>query len=389
MKHLCSIPWTGFSNEPDGRVQPCCLYKGYITDEDNKPLYVQKNSVNEIFKSKFMNDLRAQFRSGEKPQGCSTCWVDEENGYESKRLIYNKKIKRDFQIDFDSEPERVRELQLIINNSCNLKCRSCTPSHSSQWQLELKAIKGNTGYDMPNGQSADETGKLWTERFDWYEDLRRLEVVGGEPFYVKQWHQIFNELIDNGYSKNIDITLTTNCTLFFPELVEKLSKNFKSISVGLSIDGIGSVYEYLRHPGKWDITYKNIEKYYEYVDNLNLQFNITISWLNAFQLPELHELIKVEFPKAFIWNNIVHFPTHLSLYNIPDFVKNDIREKWSNYSWDKKYIDIINSLETFMYSKNCSETDWKQSLQILYRTDEFRKEKLLNSIPYFQQYINS
>ena len=40
MKHLCSIPWTGFSNEPDGRVQPCCLYKGFIKDGGN-PLYIQ------------------------------------------------------------------------------------------------------------------------------------------------------------------------------------------------------------------------------------------------------------------------------------------------------------------------------------------------------------
>ena len=60
--NLCSIPWTGFSNEPDGRAQPCCLYKGYI---DN--MYVQTNTPDEILHSKFMKDLRELFPEREIP----------------------------------------------------------------------------------------------------------------------------------------------------------------------------------------------------------------------------------------------------------------------------------------------------------------------------------
>lgn len=386
-KYYCSIPWTGFSNEPNGKVQPCCLYKGYITDENNEHLYVQKNTIEEIFNSKYMRDLRDQFRNGEKPAGCSTCWTDEANGYESKRLVYNTKIRRSTQIDFDLEPKNVSELQLIINNSCNLKCRSCTPSHSSQWQLELKTLTGNTGYVMPNGQSGDELGKLWTNRTDWYKDLTRLEVVGGEPFYVKQWHEIFHELIDQGYSKNIDITLTTNCTIFYPELIEKISDNFKSVSIGLSVDGIGSIYEYMRHPGKWETTYKNIKSYYEFRDKLNLQFNITISWLNALQLTDLHTLIKTEFPKFAVWNNLVHYPLHLPIYAVPDLMKKDIREKYSNYDWGK-YKSSIDSILNFMDSKSITQEEWVKNLEILYATDKFRNEKLIDSIPYVAKYIN-
>lgn len=388
MKHICSIPWTGFSNEPDGRVQPCCLYKGYI-EEDGKQLYIQTHSVDEIFHSKFMKGLREQFRRGEKPAGCSVCWTDEDNGYDSKRIIYNTKIHNKFDLDFTAEPEHITEFQLIINNSCNLKCRSCTPSHSSQWQQEIKVLTGSTGYAMPYGQSANETSKLWIERFDWYKNLKRLEVVGGEPFYVKQWHTMFNELIDLGYSKNIDITMTTNCTLFFPELVEKLAKNFKSVSIGLSIDGTGSVYEYIRHPGKWDIVYENMKRYYAYVKKINVQVNITISLLNALEIPKLHNLIYKEFPKFKIWNNLVHTPLHLPLWATPVEFKQDVESSWNSFKWKTEYADTMASILDFMNSKDINKETFDSNLEILYKTDKFRNETLSESIPEIKIYLPS
>ena len=79
MTWMCSLPWTGFSNDPDGRVRPCCIYKDYITDDNGDPFYVQTTSVKEIFSSKYMRDLRQQFRNGIKPSGCGTCVKDESN----------------------------------------------------------------------------------------------------------------------------------------------------------------------------------------------------------------------------------------------------------------------------------------------------------------------
>jgi len=385
-KNLCSLPWTGFSNEPDGRVQPCCLYKGYI-EEDGKPMYVQTHSVDEIFHSKFMKDLRSQFRNNERPTGCSTCWTDEDNNYDSKRIVYNTKIHHNFGIDWTIEPVEISEFQLIISNSCNLKCRSCTPSHSSQWQQEMKQLTGSTGYDMPHGQSAEEAGKLWLDRHNWYKNLKRLEVVGGEPFYVKQWHTMFNELIDLGYSKNIDITLTTNCTLFFPELIDRIAKNFKSVSIGLSIDGIGSTYEYMRHLGKWPVVYENMKKYHALADKINIQLNLTISWLNILEVPELHELVSTEFPKFNIWNNIVHYPQYLSVWAVPDSLKKAVMDKWDKYQWKTEYKDTVQGVLNYMNSKSITDAEFKNNLQIIYKTDNFRNENIIDSIPSLKKFL--
>jgi len=333
-----------------------------------------------------MKDLREQFRRNERPEGCSTCWADEDNGYQSKRQIYNTNIRKD-PINWEAEPTGVSELQLIINNSCNLKCRSCTPSHSTQWQQEIKILTGNTGYSMPLGQSGDESGKLWIERHSWYTELTRLEIVGGEPFYVKQWHTILNELIDLDHSKRIDLTFSTNCTLFFPELLDRIADNFKSVSVGLSIDGIGATYEYLRHPGIWSETYDNMKKYYAYADRIGIQINFTISWLNALEAPDLHELIKTEFPKFTIWNNIVHSPAHMALWAAPVGLKAEIENKWASYNWLPKYKNAMEGILKYMNSKDIIEEELTINLDILNRTDLYRKEKLAESIPALTKYL--
>jgi len=62
-------------------VRPCCLFKGYIKDEQGQELYVQTHTIQEIFSSDYMKRLREEFREGKQPQGCETCIVDEQNGH--------------------------------------------------------------------------------------------------------------------------------------------------------------------------------------------------------------------------------------------------------------------------------------------------------------------
>ena len=60
-KNLCLIPWLGFSNNPSGVAQPCCIYKGNIKDELGNDFYVQISSVKDIFGSEYMKNLHEKF----------------------------------------------------------------------------------------------------------------------------------------------------------------------------------------------------------------------------------------------------------------------------------------------------------------------------------------
>jgi len=377
-KWYCKLPWTGFSNDPDGKVRPCCLYKGYIVDELGKEMYVQTHSVKEIFSSKYMKDLRAEFRSGAKPKGCETCIVNEANGYTSKRNLYSGDM------DYDSEPDVPVEYQMILSNACNLKCRSCSPSHSSLWQAEHKVLWGHTGFKMPHGQSGENDSVLWNKRTEWMSSLKRLEIVGGEPFYIKRWRILWNELISQGLSKNIQMDMSSNATLFEGEVVENLIANFKGIGLGLSVDGMGKVYDYLRHPGVWAEVKDNMLKYHEIKKRSPESFIVsvshTIGWVNAWELPEFHTFIKTETPEFVIWNNIIHSPEHMAMWCIPARLKQRIQARWQAYDWGK-YKDDIEGIITYMNSRQPTDDELRKHYTVFATHDKLRDENLLAILP--------
>lgn len=385
------IPWMGFSNNPTGRAQPCCLFKGNVKGAAGEDMYVQQHSVKDIFTSEYMKDLRQQFREGKQPEGCSTCWTDESNGYNSKRILYNSDVYPVLgkNIDWREEPEQPVEYQMIISNSCNLKCRSCSPSHSTLWQQEMKKHEGEPWthqFHMPHKQAGDENGMLWKKREEWYKNLRRIEVVGGEPMYIKQWHKIFDELIVSGKSKEIALDMSTNCNIILPELLQKWIDNYERVGVGLSVDGIGSTYNYMRHPGKWEVVYDNIKKYYQFHlnnHNFHCQLSFTLSWVNALELTRMHDLIKARFPEMKIWNNLVHHPEWMSLKSAPEKLKNHLYEIWKNYDWGV-YRSDYESIVSFMFSEKITDEQFREYYEQNTVIDNRRKEKLFDVIPEYR-----
>lgn len=385
---ICSLPWTGFSNDPDGKVRPCCLYRSYITQENGEPYYVQTNTVKEIFASKFMQDLRQEFRDGKKPKGCEVCIKDELNQYRSKRQTYlDSEIGKN--VNYDLEPELPVEYQMILSNACNLKCRSCSPSHSNLWQAEWKQLTGDTHYPMPHGQSGDKESVLWKDRHEWMQFVKRLEIVGGEPFYIKQWQDLWKELIEQDLSKDILVDMSSNGIIYAGEIIDYLCNHFKWIGVGLSIDGIGKTYEYLRHPGKWESVSQNIIKYHDYYKNskrLSMTFSHTIGWVNAWELPEFHTWVHTNTPNFRIWNNIIHRPRHMSLIMLPKQAKDIISNKWDSYNWKNYKVDI-DGIKNFMYSENPTDEEIRNEYKSFIQHDKIRNENIIEIIPKELQFL--
>ncbi len=379
------MPWTGFSNDPDGKVRPCCLYKDYIRDEQGELMYVQTHSMDEIFHSQFMKDLRQQFRDGKKPAGCRTCIVDEKNGHRSKRQIYERfNVAGDqYIVDFEGEPGIPSEFQMIISNACNLKCRSCTPSHSNLWQAEHKQVWGHTAYDMPHGQSGDKQGLLWKNRHQWYNTIERLEIVGGEPFYIGQWNDIWDEMIELGVSKNIGISMSSNATIFAGDRLKSIAENFDHVGLGLSIDGMDKVYDYLRHPGRWAEVSENVKRYSHWLagnhlSNLSISISHTISWVNVWWIPEFKQWLNENTSGFKFWYNLVHSPDHMALWALPAHCKDLIEEKLSSWGQDKAEVaGVLNH----MYSRQPTHEELRELYERFRIYDRVRKENIQQVIP--------
>ena len=85
-KTICMLPWISIETSPIGSARPCCLAVDEITDESGEKYDLNKDNLQTIYNSKYMQDLRQQFRRGEKPETCTRCWQEESAGLASKRI---------------------------------------------------------------------------------------------------------------------------------------------------------------------------------------------------------------------------------------------------------------------------------------------------------------
>ena len=100
-----------------------------------------------------------------------------------------------------------------------------------------------------------------------FKDLEYLHLLGGEPLMVVKHYEILQKIIDGGYAKNIQIEYNTNGTHFFSKEQLNILSQFKKLAVNMSIDDIGSRFEYQRKNGVWADVWENIKKFYALQNN--------------------------------------------------------------------------------------------------------------------------
>lgn len=195
--------------------------------------------------------------------GCTDCKLEEKYNGDSLRTD----AKNIFKL---GNGDGIRYLDMDISNTCNLMCRMCGPHSSSVWQ---QAVKQNPDLDWDT-----ETLKSAGGKYGWHRDLddvfalldnvQLIKFTGGEPFLIPQHHQVVDHVISTGNADNIKYRVTTNGTVDISKYYDKL-KLFKDIRISISLDAVGSRYEYIRPGAKWDQVQDNVLKIQQLAEDHN------------------------------------------------------------------------------------------------------------------------
>ena len=322
----CSLLWKHISNEPFGHVRTCCIARERVTDSEGEEYTLGETSIKEIFHSDYYKNIRQAIRDGERPKNCDACWRDEDNGVKSKRQIYNEYAEFRYpEINYAEEPDMPEDLQIILSTTCNLKCRTCNPNYSSKWVKEAEARKMPYIKESVKVEMDDiENSKFWTDLDDWLPHAKYLEVMGGEPFYMKEFKVFANKLIDDDIAKNVHVNLSTNGTTLNKKFLQKMIDNFASVGFNVSIDGIGKRFEYLRHGANWKEVSENLDYFHSLTPGIAIGITVTISSLNVHYLAEFHKTFAERWPNFIIFHNIANFPTWYNPNIFPEECKEDI-----------------------------------------------------------------
>lgn len=287
MDTFCVLPW--YSREIfRNHTTSCCLLPA---DTDI---------------SQVKNDLLSNIKS----TSCNKCWELEAQGLTSRRQQENEfldyKLDRDLQQikqDCIDGNNQVLVYQVVLSNLCNQACVTCQSAFSTKWsEIEIKqGLRPKTRHELD----------LNTANID-YASAKRINLLGGEPLFDPKTFEILECLVQAG-NTDCFVSFVTNGSQLLTNRQLDLFAQFKDINICISIDGIGSRFEYMRWPGNWQNMLRNLEQYRSVAPNLSVSY--TISALNACYYEETTEwFANNNLPYN---HNVVSVPTWLSLEYMP------------------------------------------------------------------------
>jgi len=388
---ICMLPWISIETSPMGTSRPCCLAHDEITDENGRKYDLNETNLETVYHSKYMQDLRKQFRAGEKPATCNRCWDEEAAGRDSKRIFSRIRLKELYKnVDWgNDDPDQLWFVDLKLGNICNLKCRICGSWSSSKWaEEEMNYLapgqdkKKHIAYTwLKQGAWPRKTETFWDNMRELLPNIKYIEFTGGEPWLIQEHIDLLTFAVEQGYSKNIDIHYNTNATQW-PEDLAKLWIDFGRVDIAFSIDNVGDRFEYERYGAKWKEANEIIDAVHTlkiYNSKITTQLCFTINIQNVYYLDELLEWAATKHFGS-IYFNMLHSPDHMSIQYMTkeaqDLVLNKLKTNfWTVPRHQQEVENVIKFIE------NGNGSDGKEFLRQMKRTDAYRKQNFMDTHP--------
>ena len=395
---FCTLGWNHQFLGPNGNVKPCCRFvSGTIPKTNN----IRNKSITEVFVGEWQQDLRTAMLTGKRHPGCMKCWQEEDSGKRlSIRQNYNRDIDllKDLHYHLDVDNPKITWLELSFNNRCNIRCRMCGPYFSTNWYQDWELVKEYIPWqpaDIPKYiKENPEPRTIDISKLDpILPNIRHLKMTGGEPFIMPEYKQILYKLIELDQAKHVYLNYSTNLTIMPKKELLELWSHFKHIEFATSLDGIGPVIEYVRHP----TSFKTVEKVLQALMELSHSMPIrvgtrpTITVYNILDVPTITnwwgEMMDKYYKEPFsnkAWINHTHaaLPDFLSLpilnWQCKDIV---MKQLWDNGPTEKQKQNW-NQLCNYMNSANLTHLI-PQFIDFTNKLDNARRESFIKTVPEF------
>jgi radical SAM protein with 4Fe4S-binding SPASM domain len=394
---ICAVPWMHLNFEPNGKVIPCCLTStfNYFAGDLNK------NSIEEIWNSNNMKNLRKQMINGVEPEICVKCFSREKVTGESGRIYHNREFKKVIDIVpaiTDSEGTaskmELKYWDFRFSNLCNFKCRSCGPRYSSSWVSDAKSL----GWIKDQDKVLTINSVNSASNYDFLKDqihlVEKIYFAGGEPLLMDEHWEIL-DLLEKNNKFNVRICYNTNLsTLIYKkknvlDIWKKWNKN--KVEVWPSIDEIGERAELIRSGTVWSKIDENLRSLAK-LDNLFIKPGITVGAWNVFRLPEIIQYltdvgaINEKFVYKNFYFNLLEWPQHFHVQVLPlDFRKQIIDDLIKfKQSYNQRYQTNVDHLFIHILSELEKPFDRDQAekfCRITNDLDRLRNENTKEIIP--------
>ena len=293
---ICHAPFVSLNFEQNGNVTACCYNRTFILGA-----YPQ-DSLQEIWTGDQANQLREYIQANDLTHGCELCLHQLESGNFSgmRATGYDAYAQKENGLA-QNQDLKPRVFEFELSNTCNLECIMCNGHFSSSIRKNREQLP-----PKENPYNADFVTQL--EAF--MPDLEAAKFLGGEPFLIDMYYDIWDRMI--AINPNIKLKITTNGTILNQKVKDTLEV-LKSDLI-ISIDSVEKeTYEAIRQNASYERVMENLEYFIDYTKrhHTNLSFAVCPIQKNWKEIPNIVAFCNQRGIHVFF--NTVLFPIDLSL----------------------------------------------------------------------------
>ena len=328
--------------------------------------------------------MRDEFLEGKLPEECQRCALEEAAGFRSHRIFENENAR--YSAEQIQQKEYLKGPKILVmrmSNLCNLACRTCHSLDSNQFKREGVFYSKNYGDTTSRYLESEPPREVNDTEIEEVmrltDNLEEVHFYGGEPMLNRTHHRLLEHLVQKRDSSKIKLFYCTNGTKLPTAKLFSMWKQFKNVHLSYSIDGIEEGYEYLRWPAKWEIVRDNIYHARDVLRKdaqMSLSFNLTVSSMNIFYLPEIYAHLDNIVPFS-VTLTTVHDPVYFSIRHLPRSIKLEIVKSLNASAVAPKFQGLCE----YMMSKPADPTVWRQFVQWTEKMDAYRNQKFRTTFP--------
>jgi len=346
---ICSLPWIGLFINPDGRVSNCAISKMSLGNLNSQTLeQCLHGDLNQQTK-KDMLDKIAHPR-------CNNCYDVEKFASnasinESNRSWYKRYGIKSIDMSIYDSPNHfdLRVLDLRWRNTCNQACVYCGPDLSSKWAQELNDQRWSVNDEII------EKNKQYI--FNQLSQISHVYLAGGEPLLMKENQELLEKLIV--VNPEVEIRVNTNLSKIDTP-VFRLLEQFESVKWTISVDAVGSQYNYIRWPGNWETFLQNLTTLQR--NHKDINFNMVWCALNSTGLFDCIDFLNSQgFQENMYVIHCLSGPNELDIRNLPKEqilqLKNLVSARLQTANPSQWFAKCLTTMYNFLDSDSKSTLD--------------------------------
>jgi MoaA/NifB/PqqE/SkfB family radical SAM enzyme len=357
---------------------------------------------------------------GTVPQICGSCTRQETAGEISRRHRINQRYLG------EKEPHTAHDqvqalldqttpdghsstplkgVDLYLGNTCQLRCVQCNPSYSRSILKDYQRL----GWDfndknrmpMSPEQRISKQDPLIHQLLDQVKKsintLDYIKLMGGEPTLIQPLLDFLEWCVAHGHHRRITLYLYTNAVTVSEHFIELLSQ-FQKVHLGISVDAVGGLDEWIRYPTNWEKKCHNIER---------LASKFPLAWIettvfsfNIHHLPKLISWCRDKNYSQHIY--CLNYPESLSIQNLPTDDKIPLAQELAKFAetlpqdsindkglhtMENRYRAFITAAVEFMMKNPHDPAQWQKCLDIVNGYNTIRSQPLQQHNPFFAKFL--